>query len=90
MLERVIPFISRIGCAWHDGELQIFQEHFATRLIGQFIEEHWQLINASNTGRTIILSSHPLEKHTRWASFGCKYPRIGRVYGCVVGQQYTH
>ena len=62
VLERIIPFISRIGCAWHDGELQIFQEHFATRLIGQFIEEHWQLINASNTGPTIILSSHPLEK----------------------------
>ena len=64
VLERIIPFVSRIGCAWHDGELQIFQEHFATRLIGQFIEEHWQLINASNTGPTIILSSHPLEKHT--------------------------
>lgn len=64
ILERIIPFVSRIGCAWHDGELQIFQEHFATRLIGQFIEEHWQLINASNTGPTIILSSHPLEKHT--------------------------
>ena len=64
VLERIIPFVSKIGCAWHDGELQIFQEHFATRLIGQFIEEHWQLINASNTGPTIILSSHPLEKHT--------------------------
>ena len=64
VLERIIPFVSKIGCAWHDGELQIFQEHFATRLIGQFIEEHWQLINASNSGPTIILSSHPLEKHT--------------------------
>jgi len=64
ILERIIPFVSKIGCAWHDGDLQIFQEHFATRLIGQFLEEHWQLINASNTGKTIILSSHPLEKHT--------------------------
>ena len=64
VLDRIVPFISRIGCAWHDGELQIFQEHFATRLIGQFLEEHWQLINASNNGRTVVLSSHPLEKHT--------------------------
>lgn len=64
ILERIIPFVSKIGCAWHDGDLQIFQEHFATRLIGQFLEEHWQLINASNTSETIILSSHPLEKHT--------------------------
>lgn len=64
VLERVVPFISKIGCAWHDGELQIFQEHFATRLIGQFLEEHWQLINASNTGSIVVLSSHPLEKHT--------------------------
>lgn len=64
VLERVVPFISRIGCAWHDGELQIFQEHFATRLLGQFLEEHWQLINASNIGPTVVLSSHPLEKHT--------------------------
>lgn len=64
ILERIIPFVSKIGCAWHDGELQIFQEHFATRLIGQFLEEHWQLINASNSGDTVVVSSHPLEKHT--------------------------
>lgn len=64
ILERIIPFVSKIGCAWHDGELQIFQEHFATRLISQFLEEHWQLINASNVGDTVVVSSHPLEKHT--------------------------
>ncbi len=67
VLERIVPFVSTIGCAWHDGNLQIFQEHFATRLISQFIEEHWQLINASNKAgadNSVIISSHPLEKHT--------------------------
>ena len=29
-VQSVSLLISRIGCAWHDGELQIFQEHFAT------------------------------------------------------------
>ena len=64
ILERIIPFISKIGCAWREGKLQIFQEHFVTRLLSQFLEEHWQLINASNNGETVIVSSHPLEKHT--------------------------
>ena len=64
ILKRIIPFISKIGCAWHEGKLQIFQEHFVTRLLSQFLEEHWQLINASNNGRTVVISSHPLEKHT--------------------------
>ena len=63
ILERIIPFISKIGFAWHEGKLQIFQEHFITRLLSQFLEEHWQLINVSNNGDTVVISSHPLEKH---------------------------
>ena len=35
-----------------------------TRLITQFLEEHWQMINTSNVGETIVLTSHPLERHT--------------------------
>jgi methanogenic corrinoid protein MtbC1 len=53
-----------LGCAWRDGEIQVFQEHFVTRLLTQFLEEHWQMINTSNSGATIVLTSHPLERHT--------------------------
>ena len=61
--ERIIPFLTMLGCAWKQGELQVFQEHFATRLVKQFLQEQWQLINSSNVGKTIIISTHPLEKH---------------------------
>ena len=61
--ERIVPFLTVIGCAWEQGDLQVFQEHFATRLVKQFIEEQWQSINSSNVGKTIIITTHPLEKH---------------------------
>ena len=64
VLERVLPFLYRVGSDWHAGKIQIFQEHFATGLISQFLEEHWRLINGSNHGPKIILTSHPLERHT--------------------------
>lgn len=64
VIERIVPFLELLGCAWLEGDIQVFQEHFVTRLITQFLEEHWQMINTSNTGATIVLTSHPLERHT--------------------------
>lgn len=64
VIERVVPFLELLGCAWLEGDIQVFQEHFVTRLITQFLEEHWQMINTSNVGETIVLTSHPLERHT--------------------------
>ncbi len=64
VVERVVPFLTLLGLVWRRGELQVFQEHFATRLLTQFMEEQWQNINTSNAGEIIIISSHPLEKHT--------------------------
>jgi methanogenic corrinoid protein MtbC1 len=64
VIERIVPFLELLGCAWLEGDIQVFQEHFVTRLITQFLEEHWQMINTSNIGATIVLTSHPLERHT--------------------------
>ncbi len=64
VVQRIVPFLRLLGCAWEEGEVQVFQEHFGTRLITQFLEEHWQLINSGNTGATIIVTAHPLERHT--------------------------
>ena len=64
VIERIVPFLELLGCAWLEGDIKVFQEHFVTRLITQFLEEHWQMINTSNTGETVILTSHPLERHT--------------------------
>lgn len=63
IVERVVPFLELLGNAWVNKEIQIFHEHFASHHLLQFVQENWQLINANNTGKVVVISTLPTETH---------------------------
>ena len=76
-LERhAIPFLGRIGESWDTGALSIAQEHFASGVLHNFLEERWRLRNASNTGRPLILAMLPGDDH----SFGLHLCALAAVH----------
>lgn len=41
-----VPFLKRIGDSWESGQLGIAQEHFASGVLHNFLEERWRLRNS--------------------------------------------
>ena len=64
ILQRVIPFVELLGNEWRNGTLQIFEEHFATINLIDFLSGLWHSINKFNRGEKVILAGLPNEKHT--------------------------
>lgn len=60
---RVGPFAQAVGDRWEHGELEVYQEHFASqRLIG-FLTRQWRSMSDLSTGATVVCSTLPGERH---------------------------
>lgn len=64
ILERMVPFVQLVGEEWSRGSMHVFEEHFATEKILEFISGIWHSINKHNQGEKVILAALPKELHT--------------------------
>ncbi|MEK7391601.1 MAG: MerR family transcriptional regulator [Fibrobacterota bacterium] len=71
-----VPFLKRIGDSWESGQLGIAQEHFASGVLHNFLEERWRLRNSSNTGHPLLLAMLPGDDH----SFGLHLCALAAVH----------
>jgi methanogenic corrinoid protein MtbC1 len=61
---RAAPFLAAVGQAWHRGDLQIYQEHFATDLLARFLVSVWRPLSETAQGPTVVCGTLPGETHT--------------------------
>ena len=61
---RLQPFLSQVGRAWADGEINIFHEHFASECIREFLIAAWRPLNDRAAGSPVALATLSGERHT--------------------------
>ena len=61
--ERVGPFAHAVGERWLEGELEVFQEHFASQRLVGFLTRQWRSMSDLNTGPAVLCSTLPGERH---------------------------
>ena len=57
------PLVTRMGQEWHNGNLSVAHEHFATGILNNFLASRWRKQNQRKDGPTVILSTLPGESH---------------------------
>lgn len=57
------PLLVRVGQAWADGELGVFQEHFASEALRTFLVGHWRPLADHARGPTIVCATPSGERH---------------------------
>ena len=64
MTDRLVPFLEIMGKSWSEGELEIYQEHFASQRILDFLTQKWRLLSDRSQGkRSVICAALPQEQH---------------------------
>ncbi len=63
VLEFVAPLLTEIGLAWHNGELNIAQEHLCTAQIIEVLSEANAKISNSSNSIKVLLATPPSELH---------------------------
>ena len=61
--ERSAAFLIAIGQAWSDGELEVFQEHWASERLRRFLMETWEPLSHDATGPHVVASTLPGDQH---------------------------
>ena len=64
VLARIVPFVEELGTSWARGELQPFQEHFATERVRDLLASSWRQLERSSRGPTVICATLPGEAHS--------------------------
>ena len=64
ILQRMIPFVQLVGEEWNRGNVHVFEEHFATEKMLEFLSSVWRSINKHNQGEKVVLAGLPQEAHT--------------------------
>jgi MerR family transcriptional regulator, light-induced transcriptional regulator len=59
----VSPTLYEVGVRWHQGELSIAQEHFATQRLGKFTRDLMQLAAASTGATRVVLGAFADDEH---------------------------
>lgn len=63
IIERLCPFISALGTEWMNGNIKIFQEHFASECIHDFLTSSWRSLSNHSDGPFIVCATLPGEQH---------------------------
>ena len=64
VLARIVPFVEELGASWARGELEPFQEHFATERVRDLLASSWRQLERSSRGATVICATLPGEAHS--------------------------
>lgn len=63
VLSTVVPLVRTVGEQWEAGRMQVFEEHFLTRLLSRFLDTALSRIAAPDGRPTIMLATLPGEQH---------------------------
>lgn len=63
LTERVGPFLTAMGEAWRQNDLEVYQEHWASERIRRFLNESWEPLSTNNAGRALVASTLPSDRH---------------------------
>ena len=64
MTDRLVPFLEIMGKAWSEGNLEIYQEHFASQRILDFLTQKWRsLSDRGYKSQSVICATLPHEQH---------------------------
>ena len=63
IIDRVCPFLELIGRSWSEGSIEIFQEHFASQRINDFLTSCWRSLSDTAQGKTVVCAALPGEHH---------------------------
>ncbi len=63
LTKRVGPFTRSVGERWLSGELEVYQEHFATQRLEGFLTRQWRAMSDLATGPAVVCSTLPGERH---------------------------
>ena len=61
--EIAAPFLRNVGDAWHNGDLTISQEHFATAVVQRVVTETVPLLTGAEGAPTIVVGTLEGERH---------------------------
>lgn len=62
---RLSPFLAEVGHLWSRGQLRIYQEHFVTELVVEFLRARWTPLTVARRGApAVVLATPPGEQHT--------------------------
>ncbi|MCB9497760.1 MAG: MerR family DNA-binding transcriptional regulator [Fibrobacteria bacterium] len=59
----ISPFLVEIGTSWEKGDLGVAQEHFASGVVRDFLQDRWRKTNRSCTGAPLLLAMLPDDQH---------------------------
>jgi methylmalonyl-CoA mutase cobalamin-binding subunit len=57
------PFLARVGAAWAAGDLEVFQEHFASEVLRSFLARIWRPLADHARGPIVVCATPPGERH---------------------------
>lgn len=61
---RLGPYLLALGDAWQRGELRVYEEHFASERVREFLTRQWRgLSGGARTARALVLATPPGELH---------------------------
>jgi methanogenic corrinoid protein MtbC1 len=63
VLGTLAPLIGRVGEAWHEGRLSVFEEHGFTELVQRFLREAVSRMVVGSAGPRILFLTAPNEQH---------------------------
>ena len=65
MTDRLVPFLEIMGKSWSEGTLEVYQEHFASQRILDFLTHNWRNLSDRIKGNTksVICAGLPQEQH---------------------------
>ena len=64
VLSRLVPFIEEVGLSWSRGELEPYQEHFATERVRDLLASSWRQLEESSRGPWVVCATLPGELHS--------------------------
>lgn len=61
--QHVVPFLDEVGRAWRAGDLRIYEEHFASERLAEFLAGTWRPMSDVAHGRPVVCGILPGEGH---------------------------
>jgi methylmalonyl-CoA mutase cobalamin-binding subunit len=60
---RAAPFLIDVGHEWAEGRLDVFQEHFASEVLRDYLSSLWRPLADQGTRAPLVLATTPGEEH---------------------------
>jgi methanogenic corrinoid protein MtbC1 len=57
------PFLTRVGADWAAGDIEVFQEHFASEVLRNFLTRQWRPLADTARGPAVVCATPSGERH---------------------------